>query len=89
MGVFDRISPYYDTGIYDRNTESGNTIKYGEIQSYTAENGRIRPVFHRVRPGRSKRNSVSDRINGRSITDRNAVSYGSNTAVNRDWFGAP
>ena len=40
-------------------------------------------------PGRSKRNSVSDRINGRSITDRNAVSYGSNTAVNRDWFGAP
>ena len=34
-GVFDRTSQYYDTEIYDRNTEPGNTIKYGEILSFT------------------------------------------------------
>ncbi|CAF4892156.1 unnamed protein product, partial [Rotaria socialis] len=33
----------------DRNTEPCNTAKYGDLPSYTAENGRIRPVFHRIR----------------------------------------
>ncbi|CAF3580331.1 unnamed protein product [Rotaria socialis] len=51
--VFDRISPYYDTEIYDRNTEPCNTAKYGDLPSYTAEYGPYFTVYGRrkARPG--------------------------------------
>ena len=46
-----RKAPYfavYDTEIYDRNTEPGNTVKYGDLLSYTT-------VY--VRPGNAIINS--------------------------------
>ncbi|CAF4354168.1 unnamed protein product, partial [Rotaria socialis] len=70
-----RISPYYDTEIYDRNTEPCNTAKYGDLPSYTAEYGPYTDVVKLVL-GIHEQN---EELSSSSTTPEDPIDYESDT----------